>query len=92
MKYIMKLSNQYEVEAKDEEEAYVQLGEHLDRINSTAETEFWDSIDVEATELNLEDVADLDVDEDEIDITDNEMICHQCGFISCQCPDKDDIV
>ena len=42
----MKLSNQYEIEADSEEEAFEKLGDYLDSNNMTAETEFWDCIDV----------------------------------------------
>lgn len=46
MKYLMKLSNQYEIEADSEDEALEKLGDYLDSNNMTAETEFWESIDV----------------------------------------------
>lgn len=46
MKYLMKLSNQYEIEADSEDEAMEKLGDYLDRNNMTGETEFWDSIEV----------------------------------------------
>ena len=46
MKYLMKLSNQYEIEADSEDEALEKLGDYLDSNNMTGETEFWDSIEV----------------------------------------------
>ena len=46
MKYLMKLSNQYEIEADSEDEAMEKLGDYLDSNNMTGETEFWESIEV----------------------------------------------
>jgi predicted small metal-binding protein len=48
----MKATNHYEIDAQDEDEALEKLGEHLERNNMTAETEFWDNLDIAI--LNVE--------------------------------------
>lgn len=42
----MKLTNHYEIEADSEDDAYVKLGDYLDKNNMTAENEFWDNLDI----------------------------------------------
>lgn len=69
MKYLMKLSNEYEIEADSEVDAMEELVDYLARNNMTAENEFYDSIEVSL-----------------VDVEDDEIICHQCGFRCCQCP------
>lgn len=46
MKFELKLSSRYFVDAEDEDDALTKLGDYLDRNNMTAETEFWDNIDI----------------------------------------------
>lgn len=48
----MKATNHYELEANNEDEALEKLAEHLERNNMTAETEFWDNLDIAI--LNVE--------------------------------------
>jgi len=43
-KFLMKIDNEYEVEAENEESAYEILEERFAMENQTAENEFWDSI------------------------------------------------
>lgn len=51
-KYLIKTTNHYELDANSEEDALEKLSEHLERNNMTAETEFWDNLDIAI--LNVE--------------------------------------
>ena len=44
--YIIRIKVDYDVKAKNEEDAYEQLKRKLDRNNQTAENEFWDNIEI----------------------------------------------
>ena len=44
--YKLKLNVEYEVKAKNKEDAYDKLGDYLRGNNITAENEFWDNIKV----------------------------------------------
>ena len=76
MKYLMKLSNQYEIEADSEDEAMDKLGDYLDDNNMTGETEFWESIEVILVDV----IVDCECQEDGKSCTsqcpeDEDMIC-----------------
>jgi len=46
-KYLLRTESEFEIEADNEDEAFIKLEDDLGRTNSTANNEFWNNMNVE---------------------------------------------